>query len=132
MKALLTNETYYLPIQNFFFNQTIISNLQTSTSILRIPRKNLRIQEFRIFLGQRTPLVITDLNQDLQLSWNPHFLKKEYGLDPCTMEDCEGRAQPINTNLKGFLSHFEVDVVEKTTQDAKQVIWKVKVIIHDF
>lgn len=48
------------------------------------------------------------------------------------MEDCEGRAQPINTILEDFLSYFEADGVEKKAQNVKHVIWKVKVIIHSF
>lgn len=125
MKSLLDNGKYYLPVQNFFFNRTTISNLPTSTSILRIPQKNLRIQEFRIFLGQRIPLVITGLNDSLQLSWDPRLLTRQYGEDDCTMEDCEGVAQPATTTLGHFLSHFETD--GEAGQQSKNIIWKVKV-----
>lgn len=122
MKMSLAKDHYYLPTQAFFFKESIIADSHLSSTILRVPKKHLRNSEFRMFLAQRTPLVITHLNDQLQLSWSPTDLTSKYGEQDCTAEDCEGRSKPVTTTLGSFLGYFTED-----SERRDGVIWKVKV-----
>jgi hypothetical protein len=110
-----------LPARARYFEASMIDYSLTSSTILRIPRDRLKGEEFRLFLAQRVPLVITHLNDRLQLAWSPNQLTEDYGTQVCTMDDCESVADSIQTTFGNFLSHFK--------SSTNKVIWKVKVRI---
>jgi hypothetical protein len=110
-----------LPTRARYFEPSMIDYSLKSSMILRIPRDRLKSEEFRLFLTQRLPLVITHLNDRLQLAWSPDQLTEDYGPQVCTMDDCEGVVDSIQTTLGKFLSHFK--------NGTGKVIWKVKVRI---
>jgi hypothetical protein len=83
-------------------------------------------EEFRTFLSRRLPLVITELNYKLQLPWSPSYLTAEYGRQPCTMEDCEGRREPSQVLLEDFLKFFSCNDLDDSPSPTT---WKVKVRI---
>lgn len=121
MQSLLDESPYYLNLQTTYFRQMDLVNSHAASSILRVPKYALRPHEFRFFLKQRLPVVITHLNNVLQLAWSPDHLVTEYGGDKCTMEDCEAQAKPITTTLAVFMDYFKRKI--------DSVIWKVKVIV---
>lgn len=120
MQSLLGESPYYLNLQTIYFQQNDLVESEETSSILRIPGYALRPHEFRCFLTRRLPLVITHLNNTLQLAWSPDHLVAAYGEDDCTMEDCEAQAKPMATTLSEFMNYFKRKI--------DNVIWKVKVI----
>jgi hypothetical protein len=78
-----------LSLQYYVFDPQILAESESRASILRIPVEKLMIEEFRLFLSRRLPLVITGLNSSLCLSWSPSQLIGDYGKEPCMIEDCE-------------------------------------------
>lgn len=119
MDSTLLGDPHVLPARAKYFQAAIIEHSLSSSTILRIPHNRLKGEEFRLFLRQRVPLVITNLNGKLQLTWSPNQLTEDYGSDDCTMEDCEGISNPMATKIHHFLSYFH--------QRRDDVIWKVKV-----
>lgn len=109
------------------FNLQILTESERTASILRIPTEKLKIEEFRLFLSRRLPLVITGLNSSLCLSWSPSQLIDEYGKELCTMEDCEAQSQPSHVLLEEFLSLFSPGGLGN--RSLPKTIWKVKVCI---
>jgi hypothetical protein len=99
------------------------------SAIIRLPIAQLKTTEFRYFLAQRIPLVITDLNCKLQLSWSPSDLIRDYGTDMCSLEDCEAREKSMERPLKTFLFHFMNS--KSSSSDVQDIlppaVWKIKV-----
>lgn len=116
--------------QPFFYKHSFVVNAVLRSSILRIPAGLLKAVEFRHYLAERIPLVITDLNCKLQLSWSPADLIKEHGSDICLLEDCEEKEHRVKRRLKTFLSCFmnsigePCDTMEEVLPHA---IWRIKV-----
>lgn len=119
MRSLLQESPYYLNLQTVHFRQQDLKDSEATSSILRIPKHVLHPHEFRCFLTQRLPVVITHLNKVMQLAWSPDHLAAEYGKQKCTMEDCEAQAEAMTVSLATFMDHFR--------QKLDDVIWKVKV-----
>lgn len=121
MQNLLDQSPYYLNLQTIYFKQNDLVNSEATSSILRVPGYALRPHEFRCFLTRRLPVVITHLNNILQLALSPEHLVAAYGEDDCTMEDCEAQAEPMATTLSEFMKYFKHKIDD--------VVWKVKVIL---
>jgi len=118
---IFSSSTASLKSQTFYFRHDDITKAKAQSLTLRIPTRRLQTTEFRYFMLQRIPLVITDLNSRLQLSWSPTQLIEDYGKQWCTMEDCEGKARSERVQLEAFLRLFEGSGKIQST------IWKVKV-----
>lgn len=112
-------EVHQLPVRHRYFQPSIIEHSLSTSTILRAPSQRLKPDEFRLFLSKRLPLVITHLNDALQLAWSPKHLTDEYGSEDCTMEDCEDSTNRVKTKIHHFLSQFNSDM--------NGTIWKVKV-----
>lgn len=118
---LLSPIKYSLYKDPSFFTCDQVDQAYITSTPLRIPNKKLLPHEFRLFLSKRLPLVVTNLNEQLQLSWSPAELSKEYGTQACRMENCEDPTHIEGTTLGHFLDRFEVN--------RENVIWKVKVCL---
>jgi hypothetical protein len=120
-----------LHTQTFVYTHTSIMDSELNSTILRIPTGQLKTTEFRHFLAKRIPLVITDLNSKLQLSWSPSHLIRDYGADMCSLEDCEEKEKPVKKHLKIFLARFmntESKLHDDNTQDVlPEAVWRIKV-----
>jgi lysine-specific demethylase 3 len=119
--------------QTTYYKLAMIAEAELKSSILRIPVGELKAVEFRRFLAKRIPLVITDLNRKLQLSWSPSHLIKEYGTDVCSLQDCEEEERPVKRRLKTFLSRFMDSMQGVSSGNAEEplpyAIWRIKVRI---
>jgi hypothetical protein len=117
-----------LRTQTFFYTHVSIADSESGSTILWIPSGQLKATEFRLFLAKRIPLVITDLNRKLQLSWSPSHLIQYHGADICSLEDCEEKENSVEKPLKTFLARFSNS--ESYGDDAHdflpQAIWKIK------
>ena len=116
----------HLGSRNIVFSTHALAESESKVSIIRLLAKKLKVDEFRIFLSRRLPLVITGLNNSLQLPWSPSHLIAEYGKQPCTMEDCEGLSEPLQVVLEDFLTFFSPDRLGESSLHPS-AIWKVKV-----
>jgi len=116
-----------LHIQTFFHKHALVAEAELKSSILRIPAGHLKTMEFRHFLAKRIPLVITDLNRKLQLSWSPSHLMNNHGADICSLEDCEEKQQSVKKPLKTFLSRFMAS--DGAKEALPYAIWKIKVCV---
>jgi hypothetical protein len=118
-----------LHTQTFVYTHASIMTSEQHSAIIRLPIAQLKTTEFRYFLAQRIPLVITDLNCKLQLSWSPSDLIRDYGTDMCSLEDCEAREKSVERPLKTFLFHFMNS--ESSSSDVQDIlppaVWKIKV-----
>jgi hypothetical protein len=115
-----------LPSQTFAHSLAEIVRSESNSSILRIPVSKLKALEFRFFLQRRMPLVITELNNNLQLSWSPTQLTADHGETTCSMEDCERKAATVRGQLKDFLKLFILNP-NAHDRDSSTPIWKVRV-----
>jgi len=125
-----------LPIvhtQTTYYKLTRIADSELKSSILQIPIGELKAVEFCHFLAKWIPLVITDLNRKLQLSWSPLYLIKEYGTDVCSLQDCEEEEQPVKRHLKTFLSCTMDSTPGASSGNAERPLsyatWQIKVCI---
>jgi hypothetical protein len=115
-------------IQTFVYKTAFITESELRSAILRIPDGRLKAQEFRYYLDKRIPIVITNLNRKLQLSWSPSHLIRDHGADVCSLEDCEEKEKPAMKSLKTFLQQFmnAADEVEAAQDPLPVAIWKIK------
>jgi hypothetical protein len=67
------------------------------------------------------PLLVTGLNQKLQLPWSPDYLSENHGNDWCFIESCEDRGVIKQVRLKEFFHMYSIAPEDGT-------IWKLKVI----
>jgi hypothetical protein len=118
-----------LPTQTFIYTHAFITTSEQHSAIFRLPIGQLKTTEFRYLLAQRIPMVITDLNRKLQLSWSPSDLIRDYGTDICSLEDCEARENPVKKPLKTFLICFMNS--ESSSSDIQDIlpsaVWRIKV-----
>jgi lysine-specific demethylase 3 len=117
--SLLSLDVTGLASRTFFFKEALVTQAQTRAITLRIPARRLRVEEFRYLWTRRLPLVVTDINSRMQLSWSPQQLAADYGKQNCTIEDCEGHSDTQKVTLAMFMKRFD--------DTADDVIWKLKV-----
>lgn len=122
-----------LHTRSIFYKHARIDEAELKSFVLRIPAGQLKTTEFRHFLAKRIPLVITDLNHKLQLSWSPSHLIDNYGSDICSLEDCEEKEPSVKMRLGTFLSRFMHPACSTSTDSSEDVlpcaIWRIKVWI---
>jgi lysine-specific demethylase 3 len=121
-----------LRIQTFFYTHAHIAASEQHSAILRFPIGQLKTTEFRYFLAQRIPLVVTGLNRKIQLSWSPSDLIRDYGTDLCLLEDCEEQENAVKKPLKTFLIRFmNSEAHQDPSSDAQDIlpsaVWRIKV-----
>lgn len=118
-----------LSTQTFAYTHASILTCEQNSAVPRLPIGRLKTTDFRFFLEKRIPLVITDLNWKLQLSWSPSDLVRDHGGDMCMLEDCEEREIPVKKPLKMFLTRFMNS--ESPDSDAQynlpHAVWRIKV-----
>jgi [histone H3]-dimethyl-L-lysine9 demethylase len=118
-----------LHVQTFVYTHDFIAESELQSNILRIPVGRLKTVEFRHYLSNRTPIVITALNDRLQLSWSPSHLIQYHGDDTCSLEDCEEKEKPTRAPLRTFLKLFMNSEVEDPQNVLPPAVWKIKVWI---
>nr|GAT57727.1 predicted protein [Mycena chlorophos] len=94
-------------------------NQPTSYETRKIPRHELSQSKFAVMWAEGQPLIVTGATEDLQLDWDPAFLRRRYGQETCQRVDCQTQASE-DTKLKVFLQGFGGNPAKRT------VIWKVK------
>jgi hypothetical protein len=82
---------------------------------------DLTDEAFSAIWNYGLPLLVTGLNQKLQLPWSPDYLSQNHGNDWCFIESCEDRDANKQVRLKEFFHMYSV-----APEDG--IIWKLKVI----
>lgn len=111
-----------LHARTFYFKKADLEAAERNSNILRIPTSHLRVEEFRYAWVRRLPLVVTGINDKIQLPWSPEQLSADYGKQLCTVEDCEGAASSKQMSLASFIKLFNTAI-----HGDDDTIWKVKV-----
>jgi hypothetical protein len=109
-----------LPPETFIAKESLAGARALSARIpLRISNTQLTDAAFASLWKLGFPLVVTGLNDRIQLPWSPQYLSEKFGDDKCNLESCENPKVTDRVTLRQFFDKYA---------NGSDVIWKLKVI----